>query len=209
MAITAAICNSYKGEVLQGIHLAADVYKIALYTSAASLDKTTTVYSATNEVANGNGYATGGATLSGFSVVQVGDRQVLKFSDASWAAATITARGALIYNSSRSNKACFVLSFGASDIVSTNGAFTVDLGQAIASAQSITFTSNNTITRAAGSFVTDGFVAGHTIVTDDSANPGPFTIATVAALTLTTVETTITGVAQATKTVAEAVAYLS
>jgi hypothetical protein len=208
MAITAALCNSYKGEIIQGIHLAADVYKIALYVSAATLDKTTTVYSATNEVANGNGYATGGGTLSGFAVVQVGDRQVLKFTDQAWAAATITARGALIYNSTRSNKAVAVLYFGASDIVSTNGTFTVDLGQAIASAQSITFTSNNTITRASGSFVSDGFVAGHTIVTDDSANPGPFTIATVAALTLTTVETTITNVSQATKTVSELVAYI-
>jgi hypothetical protein len=166
MAITAALCNSYKGEIMQGIHLAADVYKIALYVSAATLDKTTTVYSATNEVANGNGYATGGATLSGFAVVQVGDRQVLKFTDQAWAAATITARGALIYNSTRSNKAVAVLYFGASDITSTNGQFLVDLGQAIATAQSITFTAPSTITRAAGSFVSDGFVAGHTIVTD-------------------------------------------
>lgn len=206
MAITAAMVNSYKGEIPQGIHLAADVYKIALYTSAASLDKTTTAYSATNEV-SGPGYSAGGAVLAGFAVVQVGDRQVIKFNDQVWGSATLTARAALIYNSTRSNKACFVLNFG-SDITSTNGNWTADLGQAIATAASITFSAPSTITRAAGSFVSDGFVAGHSIVTDDTANPGPFTIATVAALTLTTVEATITGVAQATKTVSEFVAYI-
>jgi hypothetical protein len=208
MAITGAVCNSYKGEILGGVtqHSAGDVYKIALFTSAATLDKTTTAYSATNEVV-GAGYSAGGATLASFAVTQVGDRWILTFADPAWAASTLVGRGALIYNSSKANRAVAVINFG-SDITSTNGTFTVDLGNAIASGASITFTTNNTISRAAGSFVTDGFQVGHTIVTNDTANPGPFTIATVVALTITTVETTVTTVAQATKTVAAVVVGL-
>lgn len=128
MAITAAFCNSFKQELLAMTpHTAADVYKIALFTSAATLSAATTAYAATNEVANGNGYTTGGATLSGFSVTTDGTTPILDWtSDPSWPASTITARGALIYNSSRANKALAVLDFG-SDITSTNGTFTVTL----------------------------------------------------------------------------------
>lgn len=133
MAITQAFCNSFKTELLAMTpHTAADVYKIALYTSLATLSKATTAYTATNEVANGNGYTTGGATLSGFTTALDTDTAYLDWStDPTWAAATITARGALIYNSSRSNKALAVLDFG-SDIVSTNGTFTVQLPAAAA-----------------------------------------------------------------------------
>jgi hypothetical protein len=127
MAITAAICNSYKQEILQGVHEAADTYKIALYPSTATLSKATTAYSSTSEVANGNGYTTGGATLSGFSATLDGDTAILDWTtDPSWAAATITARGALIYNSTQTDKAVAVLDFG-SDITSTAGTFTVTL----------------------------------------------------------------------------------
>ncbi len=127
MAITAAVCNSFKQEILQGIHLAADTYKIALYTSAATLSKATTAYTASGEVASGGGYTTGGATLVGFSATLDSDTAILDFTtDPTWPAATITARAALIYNSSKSNKAVAVLDFGA-DIVSTNGTFTVTL----------------------------------------------------------------------------------
>jgi hypothetical protein len=127
MAITAAICNSFKQEILQGVHEAADTYKIALYPSAATLSKATTVYSSTGEVASGDGYTTGGATLSGFSATLDGDTAILDWTvDPSWAAATITARGALIYNSTQSDKAVAVLDFG-SDISSTAGTFTVTL----------------------------------------------------------------------------------
>lgn len=126
MAITSAVCNSFKTESLDGIHLAADVYKIALFTSAAALDKTTTAYAATNEV-SGAGYSAGGATLAGRSNTLVGDGATLTWTSPTWPTATITARGALIYNSSRSNKACFVLSFGASDVTSTGDTFTVTL----------------------------------------------------------------------------------
>ena len=124
MAITAAVCNSYKQEILQGTHSSADTYKIALYTSAAALDATTTAYSATNEVV-GTGYSAGGATLSGFAVSGSGSTAWLDFTtDPTWATATITARGALIYNSSKSNKAVCVLDFG-SDVSSTAATFTV------------------------------------------------------------------------------------
>ena len=124
MAILQAIATSFKAEILQGIHDSADTYKIALYTSAATLGASTTAYTATNEV-SGAGYTAGGQTLSGFSVTTSGTTAILDFTtDPSWANATITARGALIYNSSKTNKAVYVLDFG-SDISSTNGAFTV------------------------------------------------------------------------------------
>ena len=124
MAITAAVCSSYKQEILQGTHSSADTYKIALYTSTATLDATTTAYTATNEV-SGTGYTAGGATLSGFTVGGSGSTAWLDFTtDPSWPSATITARGALIYNSSKSNKAVAVLNFG-SDVTSTASTFTV------------------------------------------------------------------------------------
>jgi hypothetical protein len=126
LAITAAICNSYKTEALQGIHLAADVYKIALYTSAATLNKSTTAYSATNEVGNSGTYAAGGATLASRVDQVFTDTAVIDWANVSWTSATITARGALIYNSTRSNKAVAVLDFG-SDITSTNGTFLITM----------------------------------------------------------------------------------
>ncbi len=126
MAITAAMCNSFKTESLQGIHLASNVYKIALFTNLATLSKATTVYATTNEVV-GTGYTAGGATLAGYSVTLDTDTGILDWTtDPSWAASTITARGALIYNSSVSNKAVAVLDFGA-DITSTAGTFLVTL----------------------------------------------------------------------------------
>ena len=125
MAITQAIATSFKAEILQGIHDSADTYKIALYTSAATLGASTTAYSATNEVV-GTGYTAGGTTLTGYSVTTSGTTAILDFADASWASATITARGALIYNSSKTNKAVYVLDFG-SDITSTNGTFAITL----------------------------------------------------------------------------------
>ncbi len=133
MAITTAVCNSYKKEILEGVHAAADTYKIALYTDAATLSAATTAYSSTNEVANGNGYTTGGATLSGFTSGLADGVAYITFSDASWSNATITARGCLIYNSSKSNKAVAAFDFGG-NITSTNGTFTVDLPAAGATA---------------------------------------------------------------------------
>ena len=126
MAITAALCNSFKTELLAMTpHTAADVYKIALYPSTATLSKATTAYSSTGECANGNGYTTGGATLVGFNVTLDNDTVILDWTtDPTWTTSTITARGALIYNSSRSDKAVAVLDFG-SDISSTADTFSI------------------------------------------------------------------------------------
>lgn len=126
MPITTEVCNSFKKEVLEGVHEAADVYKIALYTSAATLNKSTTVYSATNEV-SGTGYVAGGATLAGYTTALSGDVAYIDWTtDPSWPASSITARGALIYNSSQADKAVAVYDFGA-EYTSTNGTFTIVL----------------------------------------------------------------------------------
>lgn len=130
MGITAALCNSYKQEVLQGIHLAADTYMIAVYRSAtASLDKTTTAYTATGETI-GTGYTAGGKALSGFSVTLSGDTAQLTFSAAIWNPSTFAGEGALVYNSTRSNKAVCVLSFGGT-VQDTNGTFTITIPAAL------------------------------------------------------------------------------
>lgn len=131
--ITSAFCNSAKLEMLQGIHLASHTYKVALYTSAASLDKTTTAYSVTNEVV-GAGYSAGGVALAGYAAALAGDIAYIDWTDPSWAAATITARGLLIYNDTLVGKnAVAVIDFGA-DYTSTNGTFLVTLPAAGAAA---------------------------------------------------------------------------
>jgi len=131
MASTAAICDSYKQEILQGIHLSSDTYKIALY-NPGTLDKTTTAYTATGEV-SGTGYTAGGLTLSGFTTGLSGDTAYIDWTtDPQWTSATITASTALIYNSSRSNKAVCVLTF--TQTSSTAGTWTLVLPAAGASA---------------------------------------------------------------------------
>ena len=132
MPITTAICNSYKQELLEGVHASTDTYKIALYTDAATLSKATTAYSATNEV-SGTGYDAGGKTLTGFVSGLSTDTAYITFDDPSWTGSTITARGCLIYNSSKSNKAVAVFDFG-SNVVSVSGTFTIDFPTAGASA---------------------------------------------------------------------------
>lgn len=117
------VCTSYLEEILQGIHLAADTYKLALFTSAASLDADTTAYATTEEVV-GTGYIAGGVTLTGFDTAQGSGKAWLDFDDASWETATITARYGLIYNASRSNKAVGIIDFG-SDKIATAVTFTV------------------------------------------------------------------------------------
>ncbi len=124
MAITQAMCSSFKQQILLGEHdLDTDVIKIALYTSAATLSAATTAYTTSDEVV-GTGYTAGGNTLAGATVSLSGTTAYVDFSDTTWTTATITARGALIYNSSKSNKAIAVLDFGA-DKTSTAGSFTV------------------------------------------------------------------------------------
>lgn len=132
MAITTAICNSYKQELLEGVHASTDTYKIALFTSSATLDKTATAYSTTNEV-TGTGYDAGGKTLTGFTSGLSSDTAYITFADPSWTSSTITARGCMIYNSSKSNKAVAVFDFG-SDVISVSGTFTIDFPTAGASA---------------------------------------------------------------------------
>lgn len=126
MAITQAMCDSFKVQILNGQqNFSANTYKIALYTSAATISNATTAYTTSNEVASGGGYTTGGNTLSvSTTPTSTGNVAFLSFANSSWSNATITAAGALIYNSSFSNAAVASLSFGG-DKTSTSGTFTV------------------------------------------------------------------------------------
>lgn len=131
--ITQAVCTSFKDELLEGVHdfraSGGDTFKIALYTDAAglTLNATTTTYSTTTEVV-GTGYTAGGGTLVNISPVTSGTTAFVDFSDFIFSAATITARGALIYNTTPAhtytNPACVVLDFG-SNRTSTAGDFTI------------------------------------------------------------------------------------
>ena len=134
MAITQAMATSFKVEILTAYHnfgttatratTAADTFKIALYTSSATLSASTTAYSATNEV-SGTGYTAGGNTLTISQVpTSTSTTAWLDFADTTWSNATITANGALIYNSTQSDKAVCVLAFGG-DKTSTAGDFTI------------------------------------------------------------------------------------
>jgi O-acetylhomoserine/O-acetylserine sulfhydrylase-like pyridoxal-dependent enzyme len=122
------MCSSFKEQLFLGEHdMDTDTIKLALYTSAATLDASTTVYTTSNEVSSsGTNYTAGGNTLTGATVSLSGTTAFVDFADTSWLTATITARGALVYNSSKSNKAIAVLDFG-SDKTSTNGTFTVQM----------------------------------------------------------------------------------
>lgn len=128
MSITQALCTSFKVELLQGIHnftnTTGDVFKLALYTSSADLGASTTVYSSTNEVPNSGTYVAGGGTLTNVTPTSSGTTAFVDFADISFTSATITARGALIYNSTDGNRAVAVLDFGG-DKISTAGTFTV------------------------------------------------------------------------------------
>lgn len=124
MAITQGMCSSFKEQLLKGEHdFDVNTFKIALYTSAATLSAATTVYTTSNEVV-GVGYTAGGINLTGTTVSLTGTIAFVDFNDAVWTGSTITARGALIYNASSGNKAVAVLDFG-SDKTSTTGDFTV------------------------------------------------------------------------------------
>jgi hypothetical protein len=134
MAITQGMATSFKVQLLNGQqNFSANTFKLALYTSSASLDENTTAYSATNEVASAGNYSAGGNTLSvSVTPTNTGNVAFISFSNTSWANATITAAGALIYNNSLSNAAVCVLSFGG-DKTSTNGTFAVNFPTADAS----------------------------------------------------------------------------
>ena len=149
MAITQAICTSFKQEILQGIHNftngsgggtttttgTGNAFKLALYTSSATLDATSTAYTVTNEV-SGTGYSAGGGALTNVTPSTSGTTALTDFADLTFSSATITARGALIYNSSTTagtaNRAVLVLDFGG-DKTSTAGDFTIQFPTADAS----------------------------------------------------------------------------
>lgn len=140
MAITTAMCTSFKKELLEGKHdfnlSGGDTFKIALFTSSATLGASTTDYSTSNEVV-GTGYSAGGNTLTNVDPTTSGTTAFTDFADTTWSAATITANGALIYNTTTdggtgtTNAVC-ALAFG-SDKTSTNGDFTIQFPAADAS----------------------------------------------------------------------------
>jgi hypothetical protein len=136
MAITQAMCTSFKVELLTGTHdftnSTGDTFKLALYTSSASLDASTTAYSATNE-ASGTGYSAGGGTLTNVTPTSSGTTAFTDFADLTFSSATITARGCLIYNDTEAgDPSVAVLDFGG-DKTSTNGDFTIQFPTADAS----------------------------------------------------------------------------
>jgi len=138
MAIVSAICNSFKQEILVEGHNftnGTDAFKLALFTSSATLSKSTTAYTAptdgtadptsTKEVSStSTGYTTGGNALTSTTPVLSGDTACCKFADTSFTSASFTARGCLIYNSTNSNKAVCSINFGANKTV-TSGTFTI------------------------------------------------------------------------------------
>ena len=131
MAITSAICNSFKQEILVGTHnltaSSGNTFKIALFTSSASLGASTTAYSTSNEISNtsGSAYSAGGATLTSVTPTLDSSTAVCDFADVSFTSASFTANGALIYNDTATgNPACAVIAFG-SDKTVTSGTFTI------------------------------------------------------------------------------------
>ena len=130
MAITSAICTSFKVELLKGVHnftaTTGDTFKIALYDSDATLGASTTAFSTSEEITNtsGTAYTSGGATLTSVTPVASSTTAVCDFADVSYTSASFTANGALIYNSSDSNAAVCAIAFG-SDKTATIGTFTI------------------------------------------------------------------------------------
>ena len=123
------MCTSFKQELLVGTHnftnSSGNTFKLALFTNSASFNAATTAYTTTNEVGNSGSYSQGGGTLTNVTPSTTGTTAVTDFSpDLSFTTATITARGALIYNSSASSKTVAVLDFGA-DKSSTSGTFSI------------------------------------------------------------------------------------
>ena len=135
MAISSAVCSSFKKELFQGYHdfdangSGGDTFKLALYTDQASLGAATTDYATSNEVANGNGYSTGGNTLVNTGVGLTSTTAFTDFSDTSFTSASFTANGCLIYNTqanggSNTTEAVCVVAFGGNKTVSS-GTFTI------------------------------------------------------------------------------------
>ena len=130
------VCTSFKSELLSGVHdfaTAGDTFKLSLYTSSSTINNaSTTVYTTSDEVANSGSYTAGGGSLANQAVSTDGTTAIVDFDDLSFTSATITARYALIYNSTDSNKAVCVLDSG-TDQTSTSGTFTIQFPSAGAS----------------------------------------------------------------------------
>ena len=131
MAITSAVCTSFKVELLKGVHnftaTTGNTFKIALYTSDATLGASTTAYATSNEITNtsGSAYTAGGATLTSVTPVASSTTAVCDFADVSYSSATFTANGCLIYNDTATgDPACVAVAFGADKTV-TSGTFTI------------------------------------------------------------------------------------
>ena len=131
MAITSAVCNSFKQEVLQAIHnftaSSGNTFNLALYTSSATLNKSTTAYSSSNEISNtsGSAYSAKGKALTSVTPALSTDTACCDFSDVSWTSASFTANGCLIFNDSASgDPAVCAIAFGGDKTVSS-GTFTI------------------------------------------------------------------------------------
>ncbi len=125
MAFEQTLTTSFKQDILLGVHdLDTDTIKMALYLATADLGAATTVYTTSGET-SGTGYTAGGETLTGVTVLTSGTTAYVDFADPSWDPAAFTARGALIYNASKSNKAIAVLDFGSDKTATT--IFTVQM----------------------------------------------------------------------------------
>ena len=135
MAISSAICNSFKQEILVGTHnftaSSGNTFKLAMFTSSASLGAGTTAYSTSNEI-SGTGYTAGGQALTSVTPVLDGSTAVCDFADISFTSASFTANGCLIYNDTQSDKAVCVVAFGGDKTVSS-GTFTIQFPAAAAS----------------------------------------------------------------------------
>ena len=135
MAISTAMCTSFKQEILVGTHnftaTSGNTFKLALYTSSASLGASTTAYTTSNEV-SGTGYTAAGAALTSVTPTTSGTTALCDFADLTFSSSTITANGALIYNDTQSDKAVCTLAFGG-DKTSTAGDFTIQFPTADAS----------------------------------------------------------------------------
>jgi hypothetical protein len=125
MAFDQTLTTSFKQDILLGVHdLETDTIKMALFLATADLGADTTVYTTAGET-SGTGYTAGGNTLTGVSVLTADTTAYVDFADPTWNPASFTARGALIYNASKSNKAIAVLDFGADKTATTS--FTVQM----------------------------------------------------------------------------------
>jgi hypothetical protein len=136
MAITSEICNSFKVEILTGVHnftaSTGDTFNLALYTSSATLDKDTTAYDSTNEVATATGYTAKGNALTSVTPVLSSDTAVCDFANTSWTSASFTANGCLIFNDDvAGDPAVCAIAFGGDKTV-TSGTFTIEFPAASA-----------------------------------------------------------------------------